>query len=153
MVWASKDKRNEYQRAYRVAKGIKPRVRRVAPSCTVCGTDVPDNNHRYCSSRCHRADTHDRVIAAWLAGEHNPPHGGEGRVPEYIKRWWYAEFGEKCVECGWATRRQADGRIPLTWDHVDGDCSNNRYGNVRLLLPKLPRSHGHVRQPQQDKQT
>ena len=29
-----------------------------------------------------------------------------------------------------------DGRIPLTWDHMDGDCTNNRRQNLRLLCPK-----------------
>jgi hypothetical protein len=67
--------------------------------------------------------------------QYNPPHAGEGRVPAYIKRWWLATYGERCFQCGWAVRRTADGRVPLTWDHVDGDCSNNRRDNLRLLCP------------------
>jgi hypothetical protein len=35
--------------------------------------------------------------------------------------------------CGWRGRRPKDGRIPRTWDHIDGDCSNNRFENLRLL--------------------
>ena len=135
MAWASKEARNAYQQAYRMARGVKPRKRRVAPPCAVCQSPIPDSNRRYCSSACHFFDTKQRLIDAWLFYEYNPPHGGEGNVPDYIKRFWFAAYGERCVQCGWAERRRADGRIPLTWDHVDGDCSNNRVGNVRLLCP------------------
>jgi len=135
MAWASKDKRNEYQRAYRLVKGVKPRLQRVVLLCPVCGSAVPSSNHRYCSSACHRVDTEERLVNSWVAGEFNPPHAGEGRVPEYIKRWWLTNYGERCILCGWAERRNADGRIPLSWDHMDGDCSNNRYRNIRLLCP------------------
>jgi hypothetical protein len=96
---------------------------------------VPPSNRRYCSQGCQFAGTQQRQIEAWLAGDSNPPHAGEGRIPDYLKRWWLATYGEKCGQCGWAVRRRADGRIPLTWDHVDGDCSNNRFGNIRLLCP------------------
>jgi endogenous inhibitor of DNA gyrase (YacG/DUF329 family) len=133
MAWASKEARNTYQRAYRRARGVKPKVLRVPPPCAVCGGPVPQGNRRYCSNACQLADTEKRLIAAWLTGEYNPPHGGEGRVPEYIERWWFATYGEQWIQCGWAVRRRIDGRIPLSWDHIDGDCSNNRRANLRPL--------------------
>ncbi len=135
MAWKTKEARNAYQRAYRLARGIKPRVPYVPKSCRVCGAPVPQSNRRYCSADCYTADTAERQLRGWLAGEFNPPHAGEGRIPDWIKRWWFAAYGEQCVLCGWAERRQADGRIPLTWDHIDGDCSNNRRPNLRVLCP------------------
>jgi hypothetical protein len=135
MAWISKEARNTYQLAYRRARGVKPKMLRVPPSCPVCGRPVPQSNRRHCASACLWKDTRDRWVEAWLAGDFKPPHAGEGRVPEYIKRWWFATHGEQCVECGWAKRRPKDGRIPLTWDHIDGDCSNNRHDNLRLLCP------------------
>ena len=135
MAWASKEARNAYQEIYRRAKGIQPRRRRIPPLCPVCDGPVPASNRRYCSRDCQFAGTQQLQIDAWLGGHFNPPHAGEGRIPDYIKRWWLNTFGEQCVGCGWAKRREADGRIPLTWDHVDGDCSNNRRENLRLLCP------------------
>ncbi len=40
----------------------------------------------------------------------------------------------KCEECGWA-KRSADGRIPIEIDHVNGDHSDNRIENLRILCP------------------
>ena len=135
MAWRSKELRNQYQRAYRIARGVQPRISYVGPPCEVCGAPVPRSNRRYCSRACLWKDTRERWVSAWLSGVFNPPHRGEGAVPEYIKRYWWATYGEQCVQCGWAERRRKDGRIPLTWDHIDGDCSNNRFSNLRLLCP------------------
>lgn len=135
MVWASKETRNAYQRAYRLTKGMKPRVRRSATPCAVCAAPIRQSNRRYCSGACQFQDTTQRKLNAWLFEDWNPPHRGEGDVPAYVRRFWLATYGERCVLCGWAERRPKDGRIPLTWDHIDGDCSNNRYSNLRLLCP------------------
>lgn len=83
--------------------------------------------------RVRRPDTVQQRIDAWLLFDWNPPHYGEGAVPDYIRRYWLATYGERCIVCGWAERRAKDGRIPLTWDHIDGDCSNNRFDTVRLI--------------------
>ena len=101
----------------------------------MCDGPVPETNRRYCSDGCQFFDNQQRWIDAWLFHGFNPPHAGEGRVPDWLKRAWVAMYGEKCCQCGWAERRRADGRIPLTWDHADGDCSNNRFENLRLLCP------------------
>lgn len=39
-----------------------------------------------------------------------------------------------CELCGWAAV-STDGRIPLELDHINGDHSDNRLGNLRILCP------------------
>ena len=74
--------------------------------------------------------------AAFLSGALNPGDGsGLGRVPKWVRVWWVARYGEQCAICGWADRHPVTGRIPLEFDHIDGDCSNNRHANLRLLCP------------------
>lgn len=39
-----------------------------------------------------------------------------------------------CEECGWAGVSK-DGRIPLELDHINGDSSDHRLENLRILCP------------------
>jgi len=39
-----------------------------------------------------------------------------------------------CEICGWAELSQ-DGRVPLELDHINGDHSDNRIENLRILCP------------------
>jgi hypothetical protein len=99
-----------------------------------CINLAPRARQPYCSATCYERDQYERFIAAWLAGEINPSDD-LGRVSLRIKRWFIENFGERCQQCGWAERNPATGRVPLTFDHMDGDCTNNARQNLRLLCP------------------
>ncbi len=40
----------------------------------------------------------------------------------------------QCELCGWA-KISDDGRIPVELDHINGDKTNNRLNNLRILCP------------------
>lgn len=40
----------------------------------------------------------------------------------------------KCEICGWA-EHASDGRLPLELDHINGEHSDNRFQNLRVLCP------------------
>lgn len=40
-----------------------------------------------------------------------------------------------CELCGWSQPRSCDGRIPVELDHVNGDKTDNRLANLRILCP------------------
>ncbi len=61
----------------------------------------------------------------------------DGRVQSYkLKKRLYASGLKKpeCELCGWA-KMSIDGRIPLELDHINGDHSDNRIENLRILCP------------------
>lgn len=41
---------------------------------------------------------------------------------------------QQCELCGWAEKSK-DGRIPVELDHINGDHSDNRIENLRVLCP------------------
>ena len=40
---------------------------------------------------------------------------------------------EKCNECGFEERRLTDHKVPIVLDHMDGDRTNHKYDNLRML--------------------
>src|SRR5919109_350899 len=113
MPWKSKEQRNAYQRASRLARGMKPRQPREKRPCRVCGQPIRQQNRAYCSWRCWERDRYELWIKRWLAGEFHPPAYQRGQVHANIKRWWIETYGERCSICGWAERHPVTGKVPL----------------------------------------
>jgi hypothetical protein len=100
--------------------------------CEGCGAVLPGRRARkYCSNVCQRAADRRAKVTAWLAsGE-----GYVGTAPgHYIRRYIAREQGDRCAICG--SEARWNGRaLAFVLDHVDGDATNNRRDNLRLVCP------------------
>jgi len=100
--------------------------------CAGCGVVMPGRRARkYCSNACQRAADRQVKVAAWLASG----TGSVGTAPgHYIRRHIVEEQGGRCAICEGATL-WLGRELVLVLYHIDGDASNNRRENLRLVCP------------------
>jgi len=102
-------------------------------TCAGCGVVLPGRKaRRFCSNTCQRSAERDQRVADWL-------HSGEaahaGTTPgHYIRRYIVDEQGGLCAICALASEWNGLPLV-LVLDHIDGDASNNRRDNLRLICP------------------
>src|SRR5262249_19324424 len=114
--------------------------------CIRCGEPISRWGSRFCSLSCSAiynnkirprkiirnprvyAETISRKrtewIEKWLRGEvpMEETYSGMNNIPcAYIRRFLILRYGEKCHKCGWAERNKTTGKIPVQFNHIDGD--------------------------------
>ena len=102
-------------------------------TCLACGVTMKGRRIRkYCSNKCQR-DLERRVnLARWLAT------GELSMAPtyrtHYVRRFL---IQAQCGQCAICRLQPRWNGLPLAFvlDHVDGDATNNRRENLRLVCP------------------
>jgi len=85
----------------------------------------------YCSNACQWSVWRDNSIKRWL-------ESGEARIAtyqnHYIRQYLAEAQSGCCAVCGGASTWLGQP-IALVLDHIDGDPTNNRRENLRLICP------------------
>lgn len=110
--------------------------------CQSCGSSLGTGykvqKKKYCNNKCQHDYERDARIKAWLntgvlAG-HTGGKGGHTPRGAYVRDYILADQKYCCSIC----------KEPMFWkgkplnlilDHIDGDCTNNARGNLRMLCP------------------
>lgn len=85
----------------------------------------------FCSSMCRTNKKSKDFIESWLAGEPCVTVG----LSKTIRRHLFEKHDHKCQQCNWSERNPVTGNIPLQVDHINGDSTDHRPDNLRLLCP------------------
>jgi len=100
--------------------------------CRGCGAPLLKRSQKvYCSNACQATVRRDVGTRRWLESGEAWPGSSRGH---YIRQYLTAQQSGRCAICSGANVWLG---LPLAFvmDHIDGDPTNNRRENLRLICP------------------
>lgn len=107
-------------------------------TCNNCGEKVNNQKTKYCKKCYFEIVVPERSkikLEKWLSGEWQ---GGTGEgifLSVTIRKYLLEKAKYKCTKCGFATPHPEDGSSILEINHINGDGTDHRPGNLEVLCP------------------
>lgn len=101
--------------------------------CQYCGVKfIGQKNAKFCCRSCSEQYKHKLAYIDFL--ENNDKYCRGNYTPKWFKKEFLEEQNGICSICG--CKPEHNGK-PLVFilDHIDGDASNNKRENLRLICP------------------
>jgi hypothetical protein len=96
-------------------------------NCNKLCENKPNTHGKYCNNACQGQHSRKKLINKWTSGKIDKI----GR--KIIREWLSEKNGYQCSCCGISEWQNKP--ITLWVDHIDGDASNNKPDNFKLICP------------------
>ncbi len=106
----------------------KPSRLRYQITCINCGKNGKSIGRIFCNDICYKEYNKKKIF--------NKIESGDTTLSfKTYKNYLIEKYGNKCMECGWCEINPISGKVPIELEHIDGDSSNNKLENLKLLCP------------------
>lgn len=104
--------------------------------CKHCKKTIHKSNRHFCNHRCSSQFKYEEFITNWRSGDTSKASTCDGLgISNYIRRYLFEKYDNKCCKCGWAKTNPVTGKIPLVVNHINGDSTNSKESNLELICP------------------
>lgn len=104
--------------------------------CLNCNKLLKRSTGKYCNQTCQAEYKRVYIINEWLVGNlSGTVKGGSLQLLTAVREWVFDRANYECEECGNNNVNPYTKLSILQVDHIDGDASNCRPENLRILCP------------------
>lgn len=100
--------------------------------CLNCGKEL--KRGKFCNNTCYAKYYEKQYVERWKNGEETGLSGKYG-IKNAVRNYIFNKNNNKCENCGTNLVNPYTNNSILQIHHIDGDCTNNKEENLKLLCP------------------